>query len=180
METYWLTCHPDTPGKAIKAISAKVSHASADNIGLWFDLHGETAQLVWPQWALPRRADNLWQSTCFEMFIADGAGPGYREFNFSPGGAWAGYGFDSYREGMRDLDFDRVPEVYEATRTPECCSLHARIVALAKREARISLSAVIEERNGTKSYWALAHPPGKPDFHHPTCFAATLPPPSTA
>jgi hypothetical protein len=43
---------------------------------------------------------------------------------------------------------------------------------------QVGISAVIEEVGGTKSYWALAHPPGKPDFHHPTCFAATLPPPS--
>jgi hypothetical protein len=41
---------------------------------------------------------------------------------------------------------------------------------------RIGLSAVIEETNGLKSYWALAHPPGKPDFHHKDCFAHTLPP----
>lgn len=44
--------------------------------------------------------------------------------------------------------------------------------------AVIALSAVIEETGGHKSYWALAHPPGQPDFHHPTCFAATLPAPS--
>ena len=45
---------------------------------------------------------------------------------------------------------------------------------------RIGLSAIIEETDGAKSYWALAHPPGKPDFHHPTCFAATLAPPGAA
>jgi hypothetical protein len=42
----------------------------------------------------------------------------------------------------------------------------------------VGLSAVIEETNGRKSYWALCHPPGKPDFHHPDCFALELPPPS--
>jgi len=26
----------------------------------------------------------------------------------------------------------------------------------------------------------LAHPPGKPDFHHPDCFALELPPASEA
>ena len=36
---------------------------------------------------------------------------------------------------------------------------------------RLGLAAVIEETSGRKSYWALAHPPGKPDFHHPDCFA---------
>ena len=44
-------------------------------------------------------------------------------------------------------------------------------------EPALALSSVIEELDGTKSYWALAHPPGQPDFHHPACFAATLPAP---
>jgi hypothetical protein len=30
---------------------------------------------------------------------------------------------------------------------------------------RVGLSAVIEETGGRKSYFALAHPSGKPDFH---------------
>jgi hypothetical protein len=36
---------------------------------------------------------------------------------------------------------------------------------------RLGLSALIEDTSGSKSCWALAHPPGKPDFHHPDCFA---------
>jgi hypothetical protein len=36
---------------------------------------------------------------------------------------------------------------------------------------RLGLSAIIEEASGRRSYWALAHPPGKPDFHHPDSFA---------
>jgi hypothetical protein len=38
----------------------------------------------------------------------------------------------------------------------------------------LGLSAVLEATNGDKSYWALAHPPGKPDFHHADCFALEL------
>jgi hypothetical protein len=33
---------------------------------------------------------------------------------------------------------------------------------------------VIEETNGAKSYWALKHPPGKPDFHHADGFVLEL------
>jgi len=40
----------------------------------------------------------------------------------------------------------------------------------------LGLSAVIEETSGRRSYWALAHPPGKADFHHPDCFAHELSP----
>ena len=37
------------------------------------------------------------------------------------------------------------------------------------------LSAVLEESDGTKSYWALAHcDPEKPDFHLADCFTAKL------
>jgi hypothetical protein len=44
----------------------------------------------------------------------------------------------------------------------------------------MGLAAVIEEQGGVKSYWALAHPDAKPDFHAPACFAATLPAPEGA
>lgn len=37
------------------------------------------------------------------------------------------------------------------------------------------VSAVIEEADGTKSFWALGHPPGEPDFHHRDCFRLELP-----
>ena len=40
---------------------------------------------------------------------------------------------------------------------------------------RLGLSAVIEETNGRRSYWALAHGGAKPDFHHADAFALELP-----
>ena len=40
---------------------------------------------------------------------------------------------------------------------------------------RLGVSAVIEETSGSLSYWALAHPAGKADFHHSDCFAHELP-----
>jgi hypothetical protein len=38
----------------------------------------------------------------------------------------------------------------------------------------LGLSAVVEHADGARSYWALQHPPGKPDFHHPDSFAMQL------
>ena len=46
--------------------------------------------------------------------------------------------------------------------------------AFADKDLVMAITAVIEERDGTKSYWSLAHPAGAPDFHHPDCFALTL------
>jgi hypothetical protein len=39
----------------------------------------------------------------------------------------------------------------------------------------LNLSAVIEEASGRKSYWALTHPSGEPDFHHSDCFVLEVP-----
>ena len=40
---------------------------------------------------------------------------------------------------------------------------------------QLALTAVIEETNGVKSYWALKHAPGKPDFHAADGFVVELP-----
>ena len=63
---------------------------------------------------------------------------------------------------------------YVATRP-----LYVRVYAVhpdgtPDRPWRLGLSAVIEALNGEKSYWALAHPPEKPDFHHPDSFTLDL------
>jgi hypothetical protein len=55
-------------------------------------------------------------------------------------------------------------------------ALGASIAVPADSNWQLGLSAVLEETDGTKSYWALTHPnPEKPDFHHPGCFVARLP-----
>jgi len=39
---------------------------------------------------------------------------------------------------------------------------------------RVGLAVIIEEETGGYSYWALRHPPGKPDFHRQEAFALVL------
>jgi hypothetical protein len=53
-------------------------------------------------------------------------------------------------------------------------ALEARI-ELPHGAKRLGLSAVIEAVDGAMSYWALAHPSAKPDFHHPDSFVLDLP-----
>ena len=51
----------------------------------------------------------------------------------------------------------------------------ATIAVDAGQQWALGLSAVLEEKDGTKSYWALAHAADKPDFHDAGCFVARLP-----
>jgi hypothetical protein len=48
-------------------------------------------------------------------------------------------------------------------------------VPAGEADWEVGLSAVIEAADGALSYWALRHPAGRPDFHHPDCFALDLP-----
>ena len=104
-----------------------------------------------------------------------GAGPGYREFNFSPSGEWAVYAFRGYRDGD-ELGIELTPEIV-VRRTEDRLELDAEIsqdLLPSGRPLRLGLSVVVEDTDGVLSYWALRHPPGKPDFHHTDAFASQL------
>jgi hypothetical protein len=128
----------------------------------------------------PERADELWRHTCFEAFVRASSGPEYYEFNFAPSTQWAAYRFSSYRNGMRAAEIG-APAI-EVRSSPDCTTLQVslelgRLPDLPSEATwRLGLSALIEDQSGGKSYWALAHPPGKPDFHHADCFALEFSP----
>ena len=132
--------------------------------------------MAWPALAHPVRTDDLWRTTCFELFLRFDDDERYVEFNFSPSTQWAIYAFDGYREGMTALNL--APPVIE--RTPDGVFVTLDLTGLPRGGLAMALTAVIEEEGGVKSYWSLAHPPGPPDFHHPACFAARLPAPDGA
>src|SRR5262249_47269918 len=137
---------------------------------------GKVGNLSLPPATSPTRAEELWQHTCFEAFVRSSTSDPYYEFNFAPSTQWAAYQFDGYRRGMRVASNISAPAI-EVQASSERFTLQAslQLDQLSKllRDARwrLGLSALLEETNGRKSYWALAHPPGKPDFHHPDCFA---------
>jgi hypothetical protein len=131
-------------------------------------------RVVMPAWTSPTRAHGLWRTTCFELFLLFDDDEHYVEFNFSPSGQWATYAFDGSREGMAPLPRDVDPFVEPIK---DGVDVRCDLGGLPFGEPAMALTAVIEEEGGVKSYWSLAHPPGPPDFHHPTCFVARLPAP---
>ncbi|MHB8813818.1 MAG: DOMON-like domain-containing protein [Steroidobacteraceae bacterium] len=135
------------------------------------------------------RTDRLWARTCFEAFVGLPESTRYLELNFSPSGQWAAYCFDSYRQGMVAA-LDAAPRL-ALRRSGGRLELEAEVQLVATlappasmprrspgrsgdRRLRIGLSAVVEDLEGRLSYWALRHPPGRPDFHHPESFSLAL------
>jgi hypothetical protein len=168
-----LLCHPLTPCDAIAAIDVEVTRAGLTGLTLRYTARGDTTKLLLPTGMLPERRDGLWQHTCFEAFAQASGGQAYSEFNFSPSFAWAAYQFDSTRTGMRPAEDIDALEIGVET-SPKACSLTAAFSLPGEGPWNVGLSAVIEETAGRKSYWALAHPGDKPDFHRADCFTLKL------
>jgi len=142
---------------------------------------GRIADLIIPASATPQRADKLWEHTVFEVFVRRPGEAGYVEFNFSPSGAWAAYRFTSQRRGMSNLEeFREMPMTLDVGMSSVSLTVKLDLGVLADfvddAAWSIGISTIIEESDGRKSYWALAHPQGKADFHHPDSFALELPP----
>jgi hypothetical protein len=167
-----LRLHPDSLCTAATRIEAGIARPRPDSLILSYVVSGRISDLRMPPVVTAARADELWQHTCFEAFVRPSAGPTYYEFNFSPSTQWAVYRFDSYRSGMRVATEIGAPRI-EVRSSGESYTLQAALEfdGLSLPSWRLGLSAVLEETNGRKSYWALAHPPGKADFHHSDCFA---------
>ncbi|HEX8125835.1 MAG TPA: DOMON-like domain-containing protein [Allosphingosinicella sp.] len=195
--------HPDTPCGALTGVEIEMARLRPLKLQIRYVLVGNIRRVrLKPRDR--DRGDELWRHTCFEAFVRVGGEENYLEYNVSPSGDWAAYRFDGYRQGMTPaseiettyLGTDRRTEPLDADRRkrlkdcgmdtlerfePSFFSLKTELtfsnaMGLAVAQPwHVGLSAIVEERNGRMSYWALAHPPEKPDFHDPACFALELP-----
>ena len=150
---------------------------------LWlcYDLECELNSLEIADPDAPVRTDGLWKSTCFELFLRREKHDAYLEYNFSPSSQWAAYQFSEYRSGMAELVTLRPQIYHDASETHFALEVELPIPEDWREDAlQVGLSAVVAETGDNISYWALAHPPGKPDFHHRDCFALYLEAPSAA
>jgi hypothetical protein len=179
LHTAMLKCHSETYSEAIQGIEARVCWRDGRWLAITYALTGDITGLRIPPLRPARSADRLWEHTCFEAFVGVTGKAEYYEFNFSPSGEWAVYAFRRYRESAPLAGEERVPEI--TVRSGENSLELDAIVRLdhlplvqPRASLRLALSAVIEENSGMLSYWALEHPAGSPDFHHPDSFALEI------
>lgn len=174
-----LACHPSTPSTAVSGLTASARIGGAGKLAVRFALDADMSRIVVPHLRTPQRRDELWQHTCFEIFVALPDVDAYCELNFSPSTEWALYGFVGYRRGMSPIPVRRPPRV--AVRpTPRGLALEA-VTYLEElpmpapgSPLRAGVAAVIEETDGRLTYWALTHPSAQPDFHHRLGFALAV------
>ncbi len=174
-----LKLHPDSLSSAATHIDVEVA-SRAGSLVLTYIVGGKISHLRIPPVAAAARTDELWRHTCFEAFVRPSPDESYYEFNFSPSTKWAAYHFNSYRSGSRIATEISPPLIQSqsnaASLTLEVVLKLGLLPSLPSAAPwRLGLSAVLEDTGGRKSYWALAHPPGKADFHHSDGFALEFP-----
>lgn len=175
-----LVAHPQTPpSDPSMKVWVNIAHAGALGViastNISFGIGAPASRFVVPDLNEdPGRKDDLWQTTCFEAFFRAPGDDAYREWNFAPSGEWAAYDFTSTRQGRTNPEVANPYIRVEDNLT--WWVLSATIAMEAGVPWMFGLSAVLEEQDGRKSYWALAHPLAeKPDFHDPASFASQLP-----
>jgi hypothetical protein len=173
-----LVAHPQSRPGPVKRIVASASRTSEGALALSYSIEGDMARV---RIASPRPARigyKLWRHTCCEVFLGMAGNEPYSEFNFSPSGEWAAYAFSGYREGA-PLDGEALNPQISAQLSQDRLELSALVdlkaLSLKEPKLRVGLAVIVEQQDGGMSFWALAHPPGKPDFHHRAGFVLELP-----
>jgi hypothetical protein len=170
-----LVPHPQSLRPIAQSITVDVA-VRERALHLAFQIRARAGGLAIPDYEEPVRADGLWQETCCEAFVRAKGQAGYYEVNLSPSTQWAVYRFSAYREAMRPVDIGAAP-VIDRDVGADRVNLMARIdlsmlpAEYAAADWQIGLSCVVRDVAGATAYWALNHPPEKPDFHHDDCFA---------
>ena len=174
-----LTPFADSPTAPVRAIAVSGCLTQSGRLELDYTLRGRVADIVLPAPATaPGRRDELWHHSCFEVFARPGSGEPYFEWNFSASGDWAAYAFAAYRgsraelEGSQPVCRARQPQADELILT--AAANFPVAPRLAAMEWCLNIAAVIEDRAGALSYWALCHPRPYPDFHDPAAFSLAL------
>ena len=150
-------------------LQARLMRLSQSSLALNYELEAPAAEVIWPAASnTPQRCDELWHSTCLELFIATPGGEPYWEINLSPSGDWNAYQLDGYRQGLQpELSIERIS--IQSQSGAEHHLLHAILElprALIKAQSlQANLCAVLKHANHSNSYWAVCHPGSRPDFH---------------
>jgi len=192
--------HPDTSCPPLTGIEVELARVRPMKLRLRYVLLGSARDVN----LKPPPGDALWEHTCFEAFVQVTGEDEYLELNLAPTGDWTAWRFRRYRDGMAPApgvgasvldsqqrrrpmdreDRERLQHIGLDTLERFEPSFYALQMEVAldpamslflDRPWRLGLATIVEENNGRLSYWALAHPPGKPDFHHPDCFRLELP-----
>ena len=152
----------------------------SERLQLEFEVIGQIGTLKLPATGPVGRADGLWTSTCFELFLASSGAPGYLEVNVSPDRRWTLYLFDDYRTGMRPAPTAGEPAIRAST-ADNRYQLSFEIASAELKtfsnggDCSLNLCTILADSNDRLHYYTLDTAGLPPDFHNRNSFARVTP-----
>lgn len=134
---------------------------------------------VSPDMFTNKRQKGLWKSTCFEIFWKPSVSKNnaYWELNLSSDLNWNVFVFDDIRKPVEKEDLN-VKDISFSRKNSKPHQFFIELdlgqCGLGDQKIKLSLTTVLEHKNKTKSYWALAHKGSAPDFHNMESFIITI------
>lgn len=149
----------DSPPSVVAHLIPKISNQT---LRLRFELEGNLENLSWPDFEETRFVKGLWESTCFEIFLFDQFSEKYREWNFSPSGAYWCADYQSYRGRYEERVEVKKPSI-SAFHSDRESYLQVDF-PLEDIHSQLNLCCVLNFNDGLQ-YYALQHSGQRPDFH---------------
>ncbi len=143
-------------------VDLKVNSSSLE---LQYHVKGPTDRVLWPKpvkeglWT-----ENLWNESCFELFLKETQSSRYWEWNFSPSGHFWSMEFNEYRLRKENSEQLRPLKEIGAQLGPKDFKLQV-ILPVPRLPRELGVSAILKLSDGFTCHWALSHPTPRPDFH---------------
>jgi hypothetical protein len=178
-ESFTLSPHPNTQQPQDQVRINGFLQRDRDLLSVRYDFMADRNVLKWEMPTTDSRQDELWQTTCAELFLKIPTNKAYWEFNFSPSGAWNAYSFTDYRTDRKpelNIDSVNIKNSIESD-THRCLVVEFSLTGLnlADQTLQCGITAVAELSDHEKFYYALTHSSEKPDFHLADSFTLNIP-----
>lgn len=120
--------------------------------------------------------ENLWTTTCFEIFLKNASTNDYYEFNFNSKGEWNVFYFSDYRKRVDTFKPNlniNLKTLWANGRPLLEFTVDINSLVNLKVPAHVNMATVTKGKAGI-SYWSQKHNGQKPDFHDFKNFSLVL------
>lgn len=150
---------------------------NGNSLHLTYTISGEIGEIALPDYqSNNERSWELWEHTCFEMFIAKDDREDYLEFNFSPSGNWNAFHLDGIRKGIKEYPGASVSIEAPVVTTEQYTQkvvVNLEDQSFLGDDTAVGVTAITNMKD-KKEFWALLHSKGEPDFHTKESFILSL------
>ncbi len=146
-------------------LSVKVDR-QGDFLILRHVMTGAIESILMAEPEVPVRRMRLWETTCFECFFGVPGQDLYWEINLSTAGHWNVFRLDNYRSGLREeLSIQALSILVDRSVFSLETELDLSLLGIQDSEIELSVTAVIADKRGAMSHWAVCHGGIEADFH---------------